>query len=68
MLSTPSQVLKKERKDASVGAKSMKLTWLASMYNRRLKAAPAQAVSKRTPVELIIFDNRGKIRNIRGRY
>jgi hypothetical protein len=38
------------------------------MYIRRLKAAPAQAVSKRTPVELMIFDNKGKIRNIRGTY
>ncbi len=44
------------------------LTWLASKYSSKLKAAPAQAVSSSTPVFLTIWDVKGKIRNRRGRY
>ena len=43
-------------------------TWLANIYNRRLYAAPAQAVFVTTPVALIIWELNGKIRYNLGTY
>lgn len=43
-------------------------TWLASMYNNRLYAAPAQAVFVTTPVALIISELNGKIKYNLGTY
>lgn len=38
------------------------ITWLANMYNIRLYAAPAHAVSVITPVAPTISDVKGNIR------
>lgn len=43
-------------------------TWLASIYNSRLYAAPAQAVLVTNPVALIIWELKGKIRYSLGTY